>query len=146
MSPAVAPPARPAGRYGDAVSPRRRRVGLALIAVGAGAALAYLLWAGLYHATPPVRGGLVGYEVTDRSATVRVEVIKEADATAVCRVRAQDSDHVTVGSAEARVGPPEHGERSVVEIVVPTTARPVNGELRGCVLADRPRALAGGSW
>jgi Domain of unknown function (DUF4307) len=126
---------RPAGRYGDEPRPGRRRAGIAAIAVGASLAVGFVLWAGLHLATPDVRTALLAYEeITETSVTVRFEVVKDAGATVVCRVRARNLDNVSVGGQDVLVGPPEHGARSVVEVVLPTTERPINGELTGCRL------------
>lgn len=122
-------------RYGTAARARRRRPTIVGWAFVAAAALGLLLWVALQWATPAVRGTLLGYsDVHDDSVTVRLLVTKDADATAVCRLRAQAQDHRTVGTAQVRLAPPEHGASSEVAVVVPTRSRPVNGELVGCSL------------
>ena len=133
MSETTGPRVRPADRYGDAPRRGRRAVSVAAIALCCGAVLVFLLWVAVHQSTPAVRAGLVAYDdITDTSVTVRFEVVKDPRATVICRLRARSADNVSVGSAEVEVGPPAHLGRSVVEAVVRTSERPVNGEVQGC--------------
>ena len=127
-------PRRPAARYGQTPGPLRAAGILALGVLGA-LLLGYLLWVALHHANPPVRAGLLSYDVRDeRSVEVVLEVVREPGTPVTCQVRAQNSDDVTVGTERADVDPlqPRH---SVVTIVMTTTERAVNGELVSCAEA-----------
>lgn len=128
--PAAPPRRRPAERYGD----DRGRRPLALVAIGVVvlALLGVLGWIGWHVATPGVTASLVGYRIDGRDVHVQVEVVKGTDATVTCRVRAQDRSATTIGTTEVRVGPPEHGRRSIVDVLVRTSGTPVNGDLVGC--------------
>jgi hypothetical protein len=121
---------RPAERYGD--DRGRRPLALAALGVVVLALLGVLGWIGYHLATPGVSASLVGYRIDGRDVHVQVEVVKGADATVTCRVRAQDRSATTIGTTEVRVGPPEHGRRSVIDVLVRTSGTPVNGDLVGC--------------
>lgn len=124
---------RPAERYGDDHGRRPLAVALkAALGVVVVALLAVLGWIGWHVATPGVAASLVGYRIDGRDVHVQVEVVKGADATVTCRVRAQDRSATTIGTTEVRVGPPEHGKRSVIDVLVRTSGTPVNGDLVGC--------------
>ncbi|HEU4675620.1 MAG TPA: DUF4307 domain-containing protein [Motilibacteraceae bacterium] len=126
----AAPLRRPADRYGD--DRGRRPLALATLAVVVLVLLGVLGWIGYHVATPGVSASLVGYRIDGRDVHVQVEVVKGADATVTCRVRAQDRSATTIGTTEVTVGPPEHGRRSVVDVLVRTSGTPVNGDLVGC--------------
>jgi len=95
-------PVFPPGRYGRRRDPRRqaRRLPVALAVAGA---LLGLLVAGVLfvrHGNPPYRPTVVGYELTDDHATVRLKVHKPAGRASVCHVRALRRDGVELGSAD----------------------------------------------
>jgi Domain of unknown function (DUF4307) len=120
-----------AARYGSPMS-RGTKIGLvSVVAVAVALALSALVWIALQHANPPVRGTLLGYEVTsDRSVEVRFEVWRKPGVTAQCVVRARNAEGVEVGS---RVIIIPAGERQVVLTeVLETRARAVSGELQRC--------------
>lgn len=130
--PAQPDPTVLARRYGRP-SRRRRLLARALVAVLALAGVGYVVWVALAHTRTGVSAALLGYyDLTDRSVTVQIEVVKDADATVVCRLRAQDVDHNTVGAATVELGPPRYGRRSTPAVTIRTRSRPVNGELVRC--------------
>ena len=119
-------------RYGPA---RRRPVGL-LVAVGlvVVALAAWLVWAGLLAANPPVRWELTGYsQVTDRSVVASFTVTKSADDDVVCTVQARDFDNQEVGRADVPISGPQ--TRVDVDYRLSVIARPTTVEVLTCVVA-----------
>jgi len=120
-------------RYGHALSPVRRRVGIAVLILVVGAALGWFAWAA-YSGRQSATGTDVGFVVVD-DGTVRVtfDVSKPKDATATCTVEAIDSGFSVVGTVRVRVGPSEHG---VVRqtATVRTTNRAATGQVTSCSL------------
>jgi Domain of unknown function (DUF4307) len=121
----------PDGRYGRALSPVRRRVGIAVLAVLVAAAVGWFAWAS-YSGRQSATGTDVGFVVVDDS-TVRVtfDVTKPKDATARCTLEAMDSGFGVVGTVQVRVGPSDHG---VVRqtATVRTTNRATTGRVTSC--------------
>ncbi len=86
-----------AERYG-VPSPRRIRVGVALVAVVVSALLAWLLWTAWVHATPAVSGRLASYDVVSaHRVEVSIAVSRSGTAAVECTVTAQAEDHTVVG-------------------------------------------------
>ncbi len=129
-----------AARYGRRTTNRRPLVVLAVAAVAA-AGLAWLLWAALFHASPPVASRLLTFEVTSpTSVTAVIEVERSRDVAATCRVQAKAPDFAIVGETTVTV-PAGTPRRQTVRAVV-TTQRPATAAvLIGCTTPDseRPR-------
>ncbi|MDP9418282.1 MAG: DUF4307 domain-containing protein [Actinomycetota bacterium] len=124
-------PAPPAGRYGHGPRGSRRLRGVLAVLLLA-ALTAYVVWVGLHHASPPVRAGVLAYDVVgDDRVDVRLEVVREPGTPVSCRVRARDRAGHTVGTVDATV-PPAGPQHQVVTVPVPTRARAVIGELLRC--------------
>lgn len=120
-----------AARYGAPMSRRTKIVLVVAFAPLVLLAAAWFLWVSIYHATPPVRSTLLGYEVTsDRTVEVRFEVWREANVSAECVIRARNAEGVEVGRRVITIPP---GERHVVlTSVLETRGRAINGELQRC--------------
>ena len=118
-------------RYGVRMTRRGKITIIIFVTIIAAAALTGLLWIALYQANPPVRGTLLGYEVTsDRAVEVRFEVWRRPGVTAQCVVRARNAEGVEVGSRLIII---PAGERRVIRTeVLETRSRAVSGELKDC--------------
>ncbi|MGH3329593.1 MAG: DUF4307 domain-containing protein [Streptomycetales bacterium] len=136
MSPSGTP-RLPAGRYGR---PRGlpRMLGFVVGGTLAGAAVAFVFWAAVHHATPPVSHGLLGYTVaSNHSAKVRFEIVTESpDSTVACVVSALNGQHQEVGRKEVTVSagqsPVTHSE------VLRTIERPVTVTVGECRVVAGP--------
>lgn len=122
----------PAGRYGEG-----RRTPRWAYAVAA--ALAVCLVAGLVAlaralSDPAVTAGVRSFATAARSVRVTFEVNKDPGATAVCVVRARNRRGAEVGREEVRIGPAA-GRQQVITYELPTTDRPISGEVRDCRLS-----------
>ena len=122
-----------AERYG-APSPVRRRavmVGIGLVVV---VLAGWLVWATLFHASPPVESELVAYDVVDdHRATAVVSVSLEDGVVASCTVRALAEDHSTVGELAFE---PVDGRN---EVTVRTERRATSVTRVGCTAPGQPR-------
>ena len=118
-------------RYGVRMTRRGKITMIVAVIIVAAAALTGLVWIALYQANPPVRGTLLGYEVTsDRAVEVRFEVWRRPGVTAQCVVRARNAEGVEVGSRLITI---PAGERRVIRTeVLETRSRAVSGELKDC--------------
>jgi Domain of unknown function (DUF4307) len=118
-------------RYGVRMTRRGKITMIICVTIIAAAALTGLLWIALYQANPPVRGTLLGYEVTsNRAVEVRFEVWRRPGVTAQCVVRARNAEGVEVGSRLIII---PAGERRVIRTeVLETRSRAVSGELKDC--------------
>jgi hypothetical protein len=106
MDTAPPTPVRPAERYGDVPSRRRRRVVVAAVAVLAVVGVAFVVWAGLAAAQREVRWDDVGYRVVDDTTVeLTFNVVKDPGATVECRLQALSGSFAQVGLATVEVGP-----------------------------------------
>lgn len=123
---------RPPERYGDDVRSRRRRPVIAAWSLVALVLVGLLTWFAVAAGSSAVHGELLAYTVrSDRAVSVRIEVTKDADERAVCRLRARSADFGTVGTTQVVV-PVGGPHRRTVVVTVPTRSRAVNGELLQC--------------
>ena len=123
----------PSQRYGRALSPSRRRIGLAVVALVVAATVGWFAWAA-YSGRESATGTDVGFTVVDDGAVrVTFDVTKPKHATATCTVEAMDRGFAVVGTVQVRVGPAEHG---VVRqtATVRTTNRATTGQVTSCAL------------
>ncbi len=120
-------------RYQKARFPRPLLIGL--IALGAAAALSWLVWAGVHFATPPVAARVFAFEVTsDTSIDVTLSVDRrDPSRPATCRVSAQAYDVQTVGELTVSV-PPSDSRVVDVKVAVATLRRAAAARLNGCSL------------
>jgi hypothetical protein len=96
------------------------------------AAVAWFGWLALYHADPPVRATLLGYQVMSPTRVqVTFELVKDADVTAVCVVRARNEPGEEVGRRLVRVPAGGPTRRVMTEPLV-TRDTAVVGEVREC--------------
>ncbi len=128
-------PRTPVGRYGAEPTRRSRRRTIALLAVVVLAGLALILWLGLRSAATPVRWNDVGYRL-DGATSVQVtfDVIKDPDATAVCRIQALSQSHAEVGVQSVTVGPAATQVQRVTT-TIPTAEQAVTVLVHSCALA-----------
>ena len=120
-------------RYGPA---HRRPVGvlvaLAVVVVGL---IAWLIWAGLLAANPPVRWELTGYShVSDTSVEVSFTVTKHLEDTVVCTVQARDFNNEEVGRSDISVSNPQTSVP--VDYTLKVIARPTTVEVLSCSVAQ----------
>jgi hypothetical protein len=94
---------RPVDRYGAPrpwARPLAVGVTLLLALVGGG----WLLWAALYHATPPVSAQMRAYDVLgDGAVAATIDVEREPGVAVVCLLEAQAADHFVVGERQVRI-------------------------------------------
>jgi hypothetical protein len=100
-----------------------------LSALVAAAALVWLVWAALGHATSP-KIQMLGYEIHGRSVTVRFEVAKQPEDTVRCIVRARDAAGAEVARTPVTLRPGSGTER--VSHTLRAVNRPVSGEVESC--------------
>jgi hypothetical protein len=131
---AAQPQELPPGRYGRPPS-RGRRTALVVVAVLAlGAALAWVVWAGLAQARADVRWSDVGFVIVgDTAVQVTYDIGKDPDATVVCSLRALDRHKTAVGVAEVTIGP-THRRVTRRTDTVRTSAQAVTGTVRECAV------------
>ncbi|MGE5762413.1 MAG: DUF4307 domain-containing protein [Mycobacterium leprae] len=118
-----------AGRYG---TPRGRGPAVyAAVGTLAAGGLAWVVWAGVHHASPDVNAGLVSWRVrSDRAVDVVVEVRTKPGIRATSDLLARDIHHVPVGQTAVDV---RDGRRDdFVSARLPTSRRAVSVELTGC--------------
>jgi hypothetical protein len=130
----TAAPVFPPGRYGRRRAPRRTRrwmvVGIALVAVAVGLAVAFRLHQ--QYGEGPYDAELVRYtDVTDRQVVIQFRVTLPAGKAATCAVRARNRAGLEVGRAAVRV-PPSGDRHPLITYRLATTERPVSGEIQGC--------------
>ena len=111
-----------AERYGVPSRGRRPLVVAAVVALAV-AGLAWLLWAVLFHARPPVTSQMVGFDVDGQHAAVARYTIVRRDASvpASCLLRAFADDHSVVNLSST----------------VRTERRATTVELVGCTTRDQ---------
>ncbi len=127
--------ARGLRQYWRSISPARQRVvTLAAVLVVLGSAMA--VWFGRASAQDwPVQRDL-SYTVSDAtSVTVRFEVTKPPQMSAVCEVVAQEVGKAVVGRADVAI-PPSQARTTTHEATVRTTTLAVIGQVRTCRPAE----------
>jgi len=130
-----APIARPEARYGrprlSRVSRRRVVIGLAVLVVAAGLAVAVIGYERL--GTSDVTGSLAGYRVIDNeTASVTISVTRsEPSRPADCIVRVRAADGSETGRREVLV-PPSEAATVQVTTTVKSSRPPVMADIYGC--------------
>jgi len=134
---------RPETRYGRSrlsrVSRRRVAIGLAVLVVAAGVAVAVIGYQRL--GTSDVAGSLAGYQVIDNeTASVTISVTRSDPSRPVdCIVRVRAKDGSETGRREVLV-PPASDATVQVTTIVKSSKPPVMGDVYGCG-ADVPGYL-----
>ncbi|MGO9925416.1 MAG: DUF4307 domain-containing protein [Mycobacterium sp.] len=130
-----APIARPEARYGRSrlsrVSRRRVVIGLAVLVVAAGLAVAVIGYQRL--STSDVTGSLAGYRVVDNeTASVTISVTRSEPSRPVdCIVRVRATDGSETGRREVLV-PPSEAATVQVTTTVKSSRPPVMADIYGC--------------
>jgi hypothetical protein len=136
--------ARPVDRYGAPPPWVRPTIIIGAVIVSA-AGFGWLAWAAFYHSNPQVASRLVSYQVVDtHHVEVTIEVDREADVTATCRVQAEATDHAVVGDLTFRASPRADGPSvgrvtSTEQLMIQTERRATTAVLRGCTTTDQPQ-------
>lgn len=126
---------RPTARYGQQrlsrLTRRRLAIGLTLLIVAAGAALALVAYQRL--GTSPVKGELSSYKLVDNeTVAVTISVTREDPAqSVVCIIRSRALDGSETGRREVLVAPSQ-AKTVQVTAVVKSTKPPVVGDVYGC--------------
>jgi Domain of unknown function (DUF4307) len=90
-------------RYPPPRVPRSLVIGA--VAVGTGIGLVWLVWAALFHASPPVSGQMSGFQVVSDTEIVVTLTVDRPDPAqpVVCRVLALGEDYSPVGEQQVEV-------------------------------------------
>jgi hypothetical protein len=126
---------RPTARYGhqrlSASSRRRLVIGLTILTVVAGVALALVAFQRL--GTAPVKGELSSYKLLDdETVGITISVTRQNPAQpVVCIVRARSRDGSEAGRRELLVAP-STAKTVQVSTVIKSTKPPVVGDVYGC--------------
>jgi hypothetical protein len=98
---------------------------------------AWLLWAMLFHANPPVSSEEIGHQVVDdHTATIKVNIkYGDGPVEATCVARAISHDKAVVGEQSFSPG----RRNGTYEVTVRTDRRATTVEWIGCKAADQPR-------
>ncbi|MDQ4085257.1 MAG: DUF4307 domain-containing protein [Actinomycetota bacterium] len=122
---------RPADRYG-APRPWARPLAVGVTVLLAVLGGGWLLWAALYHATPPVSAQMRAYRVLgDGAVSATIDVEREPGLAVTCLLEAQASDHFVVGERQVRI--PAGPVRALTRTYRIETERPAtNAVLDGC--------------
>ncbi|MGV8967049.1 MAG: DUF4307 domain-containing protein [Cellulomonas sp.] len=128
-------PHAPAGRYGTAQTPRRRRTLVVALATAGAVALALVVWIGIGVLQDPVQFKDVGYAVQgpDR-IDVTFDVIKDPKVTVDCTVHALNQSFTEVGLVRVTIGPAATKIQRTT-ITVPTQELAVTGIVKSCQVA-----------
>jgi hypothetical protein len=125
---------RPAERYGDRPTAWRRPAAVVAISLLAAAGLAWIGWAGVHQATPPIRWNDVGFSVVDDATTrVTFDVIADPGTEATCRVEALNQAFAVVGVAQVPI-PPADTKVTRHSVQVATQERAVAGAVKSCAV------------
>jgi hypothetical protein len=128
-----------ATRYGTR-SPARRRLLVSAAALVAAIFLGWLAWVMLHYSDPEVTSDIVSFEVVDdHSADATFTVTRRTpDVEASCLLRAQASDHSTVGELNVKVGPGGARTQTLTE-TVRTEREATTVDVVGCLAEGQNR-------
>jgi len=127
-------------RYGRTRRTRRPLV-LGIIGVLALTGLVWLLWVAFVQSTPPVSSRLLGFTITSpTSATATIQVDRDKDVEASCRLQAKAADFSIVGEVTLTIAA-DSPRRQSLEATLTTQRGATAVVLVGCTTADahRPR-------
>jgi hypothetical protein len=125
-------PTPPRGRYGSDADARADRQ-LRRVAVLLGTVVLVLVgWYGWANMTAPsANAQVISFRMAgDRAVRARLEVRKDAGATAVCTLRSQAADGTEVGRRDVRFS--ERDDKVDTFVTIRTTARGTTAEVLGC--------------
>lgn len=128
-------PVFPPGRYGRRREPRRRRPAVVALLLVVAVAACTLLTLRLYrmYGDPDYDAQVITYtDITDAQVLVVFRVTLPENASADCLVRARSRDGAEVGRAEVRVAAAPGERQTTVSHRLPTTGRPLLGEVLRC--------------
>lgn len=121
----------PEGRYGRSSDERADRTLKAVGAVLSVLLLGLIGWFGYHYvAQNEISAEMIGFEVSDDSVRVHLEVHKDAGAAGYCTVRSQATDGAEVGRADFRFD--EDATRIDEVVTLRTTSPGTSAELLGC--------------
>ncbi|MEV7786345.1 DUF4307 domain-containing protein [Streptomyces sp. NPDC088106] len=121
----------PEGRYGRSSDERADRTLRAVGAVLSVLLLGLIGWFGYHYvAQNEISAEMIGFEVSDASVRVHLEVHKDAGAAGYCTVRSQAADGAEVGRADFRFD--EDATRIDEVVTLRTTSPGTSAELLGC--------------
>ncbi|MEU3097102.1 DUF4307 domain-containing protein [Streptomyces sp. NPDC006967] len=121
----------PEGRYGRSSDERADRTLKAVGAVLSVLLLGLIGWFGYHYvAQNEISAEMIGFEVSDDSVRVHLEVHKDAGAAGYCTVRSQAADGAEVGRADFRFD--EDATRIDEVVTLRTTSPGTSAELLGC--------------
>lgn len=124
-------------RYGK--PPRwSRLIAVVVVALLATAGVAWVIWAGLAHSSPPVSAQMRSYEVRNAHETDITLMVDRRDGDAVeCVVYAQSENRSIVGESTIVIPAGDPGT-TTAEATVTTERRAVSGALQSCEVTDSP--------
>ena len=121
----------PEGRYGRSSDKRADRTLKVVGAVLSVLMLGLIGWFGYHYvAQNEISAEMIGFEVSDDSVRVHLEVHKDAGAAGYCTVRSQAADGAEVGRADFRFD--EDATRIDEVVTLRTTSPGTSAELLGC--------------
>lgn len=121
----------PEGRYGRSSDERADRTLKAVGAVLSVLLLGLIGWFGYHYvAQNEISAEMIGFEISDDSVRVHLEVHKDAGAAGYCTVRSQAADGAEVGRADFRFD--EDATRIDEVVTLRTTSPGTSAELLGC--------------
>ena len=115
-------------RYGVKAS-KGWKLPAAIIAI---VGIIWILWAGLFHATPEFRTTLISFSVTsDEEVSIRYSVQrKDASTLATCTLQARDAQKNVVGEIEDEITPGRTSFERITEI--PTRSAAATASVARC--------------
>jgi hypothetical protein len=128
-------PVFPPGRYGRRREPRRRRPVVVALLLVAAVAVCSLVALRLYrmYGDPAYDAQVITYtDITDAQVVVVFRVTVPEGGSADCVVRARSRDGAVVGREDVRVDAAPGETRPTVTHRLPTSARPMLGEVLRC--------------
>lgn len=128
-------PVFPPGRYGRRRAARRRQPWVVALLVVAVVGVSTLLAVRLYrqYGDPTYDAQLITYtDVTDSQVVIKFRVTVPPGGSAVCMLRARSRDGAEVGRADVTVTAAAGEQHPVRTYRLPTSARPMIGEVLRC--------------
>lgn len=97
------------------------------------ALISFVVWSGWHYATTTIRTQVVSFVGDEKQMTIRYQLTRrDAQATVVCRITAQDYQRKVVGEVTDEIGP---GLSTLTRFVqVPTLTRAAAGFVGPCTI------------
>lgn len=132
LAPQTPGPQPPAGRYGPAPTPARRRLTIAGIVAAAVVGVGITIWIGLGQASTPVRYDDFGFKViSSERIDVTFQVSMEPGTQAECTIDALAESYAQVGTVDVVVGPSDQLEGRYT-VSVATSELATTGIVESC--------------